>query len=506
VIATLLTLSVVGAALCMLLTPCLRRLAWRWDLLDRPDGRRKIHGGATPMTGGLAVCLSCFGALAVVFLTSDSFRACCLAEHSALSGLLLGAIALCAIGVADDSGWLRVRFKLLGQVLAILIVLSWTGLPRAVRLFDREMELGILAAPLLVLWLLAVINALNLIDGMDGLLTSVGLLFCTAIAAAALMQGQEAVAAVAVALAGTLAGFLPFNWPRASIFLGDSGSMFVGLVIGTLAILGTRPAPDVVSPLPAAALLTIPLFDTVAAFLRRTLTGQSIYTTDRGHIHHCLLRADLSSCRVLVSVWLLCLVPAAGALVGVAFHSDLYALGAALAVVFFLVQGRTFGHAEWELLKKRLLSLAASLLHRRPRGHSHQIEVRFQGSTDWRDLWNELLACAPRLHLVMVRFNVNAPALQEGYHARWDGNGHDDEASLWRAEIPLVAGGQTVGRLEVRGRQDGQPAAGKLREVAKVLEQFETVLADLAGTGSLRKAGARPLLRPGVAGQNGSLR
>jgi UDP-GlcNAc:undecaprenyl-phosphate GlcNAc-1-phosphate transferase len=504
VIAILLTLSAVGAALCLLLTPCLRRLAWRWDLLDRPDGRRKVHGRATPLTGGLAVCLSCFGALAVVYLTSDSFRACCLVEHSALSGLFLGAVALCAIGVADDIGSLRGRYKLLGQVLMVLVVLSRTGLPRAVRVFDWEMELGILAGPFLFVWLLAVVNALNLIDGMDGLLTSVGVLFSTAIAAAALMRGQEAVAAVAVALAGTLAGFLPFNWPRASIFLGDSGSMFLGLVLGTLAFLGTRPEPDVVAPLPAMALLTIPLFDTVAAFLRRTLTGQSIYTTDRGHIHHCLLRADLSHQGVLVSLWLLSLVPAAGAVAAVALHSDLYAVGAALAVVVFLVRQRIFGNAELELLHKRLLALAATLVRRRPRNQAHQIEVRFQGSTDWRDLWNELLACAPRLHLVRVRFNVNAPALHEGYHAHWDGAAHEDEASLWRAEIPLVAGGQTVGRLEVSGRQDGQPAAGKLGEVAKVLEQFETVLADLAGAGSLRKVEARLLLQPGVAGKNGS--
>jgi UDP-GlcNAc:undecaprenyl-phosphate GlcNAc-1-phosphate transferase len=506
VIATLLTLSAVGAALCLLLTPCLRRLAWRWDLLDRPDGRRKIHGRATPLTGGLAVCLSCFGALAVVYLTSDSFRACCLVEHSALSGLFLGAVALCAIGVADDIGSLRGRYKLLGQVLIVLAVLSQMGLPRAVRVFDWEMELGILAGPFLFVWLLAVVNALNLIDGMDGLLTSVGLLFSTAIAAAALMRGQEAVAAVAIALAGTLAGFLPFNWPRASIFLGDSGSMFIGIILGTLAVLGTRPAADVVAPLPATVLLTIPLFDTVAAFLRRTLTGQSIYTTDRGHIHHCLLRADLSHRGVLVALWLLCLVPAAGAVAAVALHSDLYAVGAALAVVVFLVRQRIFGHAELELLHKRLLALAGSWVRRRPRSQARQIEVRFQGSTDWRDLWNDLLACAPRLHLVALRFNVNAPALHEGYHASWEGTGHDDEAGLWRAEIPLVAAGQTVGRLEVTGQPAGRPVSAKLGEVAKVLEQFEMLLADLAGAASLRKTEARPLLRPGVAGSNGSKR
>src|SRR5262249_37584270 len=147
-----------------------------------------------------------------------------------------GAVTICAVGVADDFRCIRVRHKLLGQLVAVGLVLAFGVRIESVRLFDWHVELGLLSLPFTVFWLLGAVNALNLLDGMDGLLGTVGGIISLALGVMALMHGNVAAAAVAFALGGAVLGFLPYNFPPASIFLGDCGSMLIGLAVGVLAI------------------------------------------------------------------------------------------------------------------------------------------------------------------------------------------------------------------------------------------------------------------------------
>src|SRR5262249_13889999 len=149
---------------------------------------------------------------------------------------------------------------------------------------------------------------------------------CLALGAMAALQGQWAAAAVAAILAGALLGFLFYNFPPASVFLGDCGSMLIGLAVGVLAIRSSLKAPATVALAAPTALLILPIFDTTAAILRRKLTGRSLYTTDRGHLHHCLLRSGLSNRRALLAVAGLCLVTAVGALASLAWNNEALAL------------------------------------------------------------------------------------------------------------------------------------------------------------------------------------
>jgi hypothetical protein len=143
---------------------------------------------------------------------------------------------------------------------------------------------------------------------------------------------------------------------------------------------------------------------------------------------------------------------------------------------------RLFGYSEFLLLNRSLMRLLASLAPRTGRARHKQVEVRLQGSVPWQDLWNEMVHCAVRLNLAMVRFNVNAPAIQEGYHASWvSGASDSEEASLWRVEVPLSADGQVVACLVVSGRLDDQPVSVKLADMAKLTEYFEQTVAALAG-------------------------
>ena len=382
-VTTLLVIFAGSAALALILTPLARAVAHRCGLVDRPDGQRKIHAQAIPRAGGIALYFTGCLVMLVVMLTPTPLSESLYENASSLLGLFLGATIISIIGVADDFGLLRGRHKLLGQIIAILVVIQFGLVVKTIRVFDWHIELGLLSTPFTVLWLLGAINALNLIDGMDGLLSCVGLILSLTIVSFAVLHGNMAAASVAVVLAGALLGFLRYNFPPASIFLGDAGSMLIGLVIGTLAIQGSYKAPATIVLAAPMALLTIPFFDTLAAVIRRKLTGRSIYTTDRGHLHHCLLRRGFSNRSVLLCVSVLCVVTAGGALASLALKQELVAVLVTLLVIGLLIVSRLFGHAEFILVRKQLTMFLRGLLRRRPTNGSYHTEVRLQGTADW---------------------------------------------------------------------------------------------------------------------------
>lgn len=477
----LLCLLGVSFALGLIFTLLARKAAARLGLVDAPDGRRKIHAQPTPVTGGIAVFLAASFTLAsALWLAPASFEAL-VVESASLGALLFASLIICAVGLLDDARGLRGRHKLLGQLVAVTVVIASGTVVHTVHIFDWEIELGYLSIPFTVFWLLGAINALNLIDGMDGLLGSVGVILCLGMSVIALTAGHVVAAAVSLSLAGALLAFLCFNFPPASIFLGDCGSMLVGLVVGVLAIQSSLKGPATVALATPAALLTIPIFDTLAAITRRKLTGRSIYSTDRGHIHHCLRRSGLSPRAVLALVSGLCSLLVLGALASVAFNNELLALLAAITVVTLLVVRRLFGYVEAILIRENLYALAAVLTRSSARPKAHQLQVRLQGSAEWPELWQSLLVYAQKLQLSSLCLDVNAPSLHEGYHARWGQYVADDVESprLWRAELSLVSGGHLVGRLEVTGVRDSESLGEKMGAVARLAEEVERVLASL---------------------------
>jgi UDP-GlcNAc:undecaprenyl-phosphate/decaprenyl-phosphate GlcNAc-1-phosphate transferase len=469
---------------CLVLTPVARALAQRCRLVDQPDKRRKMHGRAVPVAGGLPILLSACVALAGVLWYFPPPAEIPDGERPNLLGLLFGALFICMLGLADDFGYLRGRHKLVGQCLAVGIVIFGGVRVEHIHLFNWTMELGLLSVPFTGFILLGAINSLNLIDGMDGLLSSVGLIITLAMGILAAVGHHWAAACIALALAGALLGFLRYNFPPASIFLGDAGSMLIGLVVGVLAIESSLKAPATIALAAPTALLTIPAYDTLAAILRRKLTGRSIYTTDRGHLHHVLLRRGMNTHMVLLLISALCLVTVAGVLISLTFKNELFAILSAVTVVGILLASRLFGHGELSLLSQHVRSLLMSFLGRTSADGSKQSEVRIQGSLDWTELWAGVTDLARQLNLKAVRLDVNAPALHEGYHARWDrGIEESEEQIVWSADIPLTAGQHTIGRLEVVGYQDAGPVWMKIQALSRMVQTFE-MTADLLINGS----------------------
>lgn len=475
---TLLALLAISFGLSVVLTPVARRIALQLGLVDPPDQRRKLHPGPIAVSGGVAVFLAACGALALMLLSSTPFRQHLGEQSAGLWGLFWACLVISVVGFLDDCRAMRGRHKLLGQLVAVGIVMSSGVVVQQVHVFSWHIDLGLLALPFTAFWLLGAVNSLNLIDGMDGLLSCVGIIICLAMAVLGVWTGHWAAAAIACALAGALLGFLCFNFPPASIFLGDCGSMLVGLVVGVLAIQSSFKGPATVALAAPVVLLTIPIFDTLAAILRRKLTGRSIYATDRGHIHHCLSRYGLSGPGVLLLVSFLCLVTVVGMLASVALENEFLAVVAGLSVVVILVVGRLFGHAEFLLLKERLVQLLKSQTHGRRQGLIHQMSVRFQGSVNWAKLWQNLTAQAATLELRTVCLDVNAPAIQEGYHARWDRfQGNADAAAPWHAEFPLLVHNQHVGHLQITGERGEEAVGPKLTAIARWVEEIEEAVA-----------------------------
>lgn len=467
----------VAALVCSLvLTGLAKRIGSRIGLVDQPDGRRKIHAHVVPLVGGIAVFISTVIVLTIAFLIPSPFSESAEINARELVGLLVGSAIICMVGVVDDYRRLRGRYKLLGQAVAVAIVM-YSGIHvRIVTVFSWDLELGWLAIPFTLFWLLGAINSLNLLDGMDGLLGTVGTIVCLAFAVMAAMYGHLVGACVATALAGALVGFLRYNAPPASVFLGDAGSMLVGLVIGVLAISCSLKGPTTVALAAPAALLILPILDTTAALIRRKLTGRSIFATDRGHLHHCLQRGGLSRTRSLLLISALCLLTVLGAIGSIAYRDESLALISAGAVVVILLATGLFGCAEVVLLAKSIRDYAGSVIGNPQTGRG--IEVRLQGSARWGEFWKRLTGTAELLKLRSISLDVNSPAHHEGYHARWcrPAVKFGEEPNCWSAVILLTAWGQTIGQVAVTGHPDSQPVWQKLAELTEITDGIEAVL------------------------------
>lgn len=477
----LLSIACSSFALSLVLTPMARFLAPYCGLVDRPDGYRKLHGHAMPVAGGLAVFLATSLTFSwLLFRCTHGWIAQEDVQPQLILCLLASSFVICLVGVADDYGCLRGRHKLCGQMIAVAIVLAFGIRVQHIHLFGWDLELGVMALPFTAFLLLGAINSLNLLDGMDGFLSSVGIVICLGIAIIAALNQRWMVSAVSLTLMGAVLGFLPYNFPPASIFLGDAGSMLIGLVVGVLAIETSLKGPATVGLAAPLALLTLPIFDTTAAIVRRKLTGRSLYTTDRGHLHHCLQRKGLSSRSTLVLVVLLSSITVTGALASMLCNNEFMALLAGLFVVASLILTGLFGHAEVRLIKKRLGGMVRSLLTPRSRQQSREVEIRLQGSMDWKEIWSGLTDSAEKLRLRSLRLDLNAPLIGEGYHARWEcGQGIREEDALWRTEIPVVVSACIVGRVMVTGEPDHVCVSEKIALVARMVHEIEATVLTL---------------------------
>lgn len=271
-------------------TPVIRSFAVHVGAIDIPDAKRHIHKQPIPRMGGLAIFI---GFLLSVLLFANI--------TTQVRGILLGAILIVVVGAIDDvlnlNAWLKFGIQILAAVVAVLSGVIIDVVTNPLLITDEQAwTIGILAVPVTVLWIVGITNSVNLIDGLDGLACGVSAISSMTMLVVALLvsDANDNVAVILAALCGGCMGFIPYNLNPAKIFMGDTGALLLGYVLATVSVIGMFKYYAIVTFIVPVLALAVPLSDTIVAFTRRMLHGQSPFHADRGHFHHKLLDMGLS--------------------------------------------------------------------------------------------------------------------------------------------------------------------------------------------------------------------
>ena len=288
-------------------TPLARRFAYKIGAIDVPKDGRRMHKKPTPRIGGLAIVFGFFAA------------AVCFADYEGSGrqfvGVSAGALILVAMGIVDDCKALDAKLKFVIQIIAAFITI-----------YVGDIKIDVITNPNLLsdnpyfilpewlsvtvttLWIVFITNAVNFIDGLDGLACGVSTIAALTLLCIALIVGEPEVAFITSALAGACFGFLPYNFNPAKLFMGDTGALLLGFVLSTISVQGLFKGYAVISIAAPFLILGLPIFDTASAILRRLKSGRPIMSPDRGHLHHRLVDAGFSQKQAVTIIYLLSLV------------------------------------------------------------------------------------------------------------------------------------------------------------------------------------------------------
>ncbi len=267
------------------------------QLLDSPDDDRKVHDRIIPRSGGLAIVLGVFLPLLFLLPIENEFK-----------GVLWGAATIVIFGYLDDRFELNYKWKFLGQILAVAAVMYGGVSISQVPMMGYEVAPVWVSLPLTFLFLLGATNAVNLSDGLDGLAAGTSLLSLALIAAFALMQENSSIALVALTVIGGLLGFLRYNTFPARIFMGDTGSQFLGYIVACLAILVTQGDSSPISPVLPLLILGLPILDTLTVMTIRIKEKRSPFSPDKNHLHHQLMSLGLKHYQAVGTIYLILVV------------------------------------------------------------------------------------------------------------------------------------------------------------------------------------------------------
>ena len=351
-------LSTIG--LSAVLTFLARLAGNRAGLLDIPDDGRKQHETAVPALGGIAVFSAFAIALGIRCFTNAEFSGL-LSETTA--ALLLTAASIWILGIVDDIWPVRAKAKLVVQIIASVAYVATVQPIDVLHLANGfEISSEFIVGIFCVFWLVACCNAVNLLDGMDGMASLQGMLGFTTLAIIATLHGDGTTTSVCLLLVASVFGFAIFNAPPASIFLGDAGSMTIGYLLGALTLSTCHMADGRYGLAVPLAIMIIPAFDTTMAIIRRAQKGKGIMAPDREHFHHQLYDARQSVWKVLGVFALMYGLCAASAIAGVWNSSGIIASLACGVVLVTCVVTRTFGHNELTFLAQRFMGRFASII------------------------------------------------------------------------------------------------------------------------------------------------
>jgi UDP-GlcNAc:undecaprenyl-phosphate GlcNAc-1-phosphate transferase len=394
------------------LTPIVRRLARRFGVLDHARSSRKIHGEPIPRLGGIAIVVAFYAPMvALLFFHTTGVGAMFVAEHEHVLGLFLGGAIIAALGLYDDLRGANAAQKFIVQfcVAGLLFKLGFRFDVLA-NPFGEPIALGWASLPVTMLWVVGVINAMNLIDGLDGLAGGVALVAVITTFLVSLQRGHPLMMLFSSALAGAIVGFLFYNWNPASIFMGDTGSMFLGFVLAATAMQTNQKASTAVAVLIPAIALGLPIMDTLLAIARRALRGRPLFQADREHIHHKLLDRGLSHRQAVLILYGFCaLLGGAALILTYASSGQSAALLVVLALVAFVFL-RSLGYVRLDRMPE---STATRRRNRAVRAAIQPLGRRLRQLRGPTEMWPLILEAARALGAVAATLRVDVPEMPE---------------------------------------------------------------------------------------------
>jgi UDP-GlcNAc:undecaprenyl-phosphate GlcNAc-1-phosphate transferase len=402
---------VVAVILSLALVPLMRPLSFKLGAVDKGTGRR-IHRGVIPRLGGIGIFLAFIIPLGFSLTRGvwDTF-------HDNMVGVLVGSTIIFLTGVYDDIKGARIRTKLFLEVVAAIIIYAW-GIRITVisNPFGSPVDLSWLSLPATVLWIIVITNAINLIDGLDGLAAGT-VIFISAILFS--FAGADVhMQLVYVVLVGSLLGFLRYNFPPASIFMGDSGSLFLGFVLGSVSILSSHKATAIATLMIPVFAFGLPLMDMFYAVLRRFYRGMPLGEADKEHIHHKLLEKGLSKRRVLLVLYAVNVMIMMGVLLVVRRQMEISFFGLVFLAAVAAFGLRILGYIEFlPFMKEMLRNYAIG----RKRKYFNYVIARFRRnaakSRSLDDFWAHLTELMSEYNFISAEIRLSIPGLEDPVYA-----------------------------------------------------------------------------------------
>lgn len=424
---SLLTLAISSFVLALLLTPLVRNFSIRRGWVDNPDNGRKVHRSPIPRTGGVAVVVAYLFSYALLLLTG--FQASHMLDLEMVWRLAPAVGIIFGVGLIDDLLGMSAWQKLTGQLLAAGVAFGSGVHVHAIggRAMPEWAEL-----PVTLAWLVLVTNAVNLIDGMDGLATGVALFATLTILTAGLQTNNIPLAMAVIPLSGALLGFLRYNFNPATVFLGDCGSLTIGFLLGCFGIFWSQKSATILGVTAPLLALAIPLLDAGLAIVRRFLRRKSIFGADRGHVHHRLLEKGLTVRQAALLLYGVSLVFAILSLVSSVVH-DSYA--GVILVLFGSVTWigvQSLGYVEINMAGRLLLGggfrrmLIGQLVIR-------NFDEALRAAAGAEATWVVIRDTAKELGFDQVEMLLDGERFTERFRVV-------DAASEWSANVPLACG------------------------------------------------------------------
>ncbi len=426
-------LGLIAFLLALILTPLCRKVALRYNLVDKPDTQRKLHSKPTPRIGGVAVVLAYAGSVGLVLLLTPASKMLHIQHGGLLKALLPGAIIIFLTGLIDDLFGLKPKYKLVGEVLgaATAIALGMRFSPDTFPVASNHPFLAHywVAIPVAMVWLVGCTNAVNLIDGLDGLASGVGLFASAATLLVGVASGRSGLVLATMPLVGALLAFLYYNFNPASIFLGDSGSLTVGFMLGVFSLVWSGSSTSVLGVVPPLMVLALPLIDVCLAICRRYLRRSPIFSADRGHIHHIVQSRGFQPRETALILYAVCAVAAALALLQTL---NIHYIRYAVLLVFMALVWAGLRYLNYvELATARRVLSRTHLRHMvRDNVYLHELDRKLATLQTLEQCWEHTCTVCTDLHFVTAEMYFQ----NRYFEARFTAEPSDDG---WQMTVPL---------------------------------------------------------------------